>query len=174
MKPEAPKHEDERLKIGLHYEDFAEIDPGVVFHGVKTQVITEEANILYADLTENPQGFHTDEEKAKGSMYGRPVVNGTLTLGVAVGKCVEGVTLDTLVYNVGYDKVVFPAPVFPGDEISITWQKISNRESKSHPDAGIVVLKVDGYKREGGNFKKVISFERTDLVKKRPVEIPTN
>ena len=45
-----------------------------------------------------------------------------------------------LVANLGYDGVVMPSPVFIGDTLHFETNVVSTRESKSRPDAGIVVF----------------------------------
>jgi acyl dehydratase len=50
-------------------------------------------------------------------------------------------TLGTLVANLGYDKLVMPAPVFIGDTMRATSEVVELRASKSRPDAGIVTFR---------------------------------
>ena len=59
--------------------------------------------------------MHLDAEAAAVSEFGRILVNGTFTFALMVGLSVSDTTLDTLVANLGYDKVVMPYPVFIGD-----------------------------------------------------------
>ena len=49
--------------------------------------------------------------------FGKPLVNSIYTFGLMVGVSVSDTTLGTLVANLGYDKLVFPAPVFVGDTL---------------------------------------------------------
>ena len=49
--------------------------------------------------------------------FGQPLVNSIYTFGLMVGVSVSDTTLGTLVANLGYDKLVFPAPVFVGDTL---------------------------------------------------------
>jgi acyl dehydratase len=104
------------------------------------RTVTETDNLLICTLTHNPQPLHLDAEYAAESEFGRIVVNGVFTFGLMVGVSVGDTTLGTLVANLGYDGVVMPSPVFIGDTLRVETSVVSTRESKSRPDAGIVVF----------------------------------
>ena len=109
----------------------------VVAHAV-TRTVTETDNVLVSALTHNPQPMHLDHEVAAGSEFGKPLVNSIYTFGLMIGVSVADTTLGTLVANLGYDRLVFPAPVFVGDTLRSESECIEVRESKSRPNAGIV------------------------------------
>ena len=103
-----------------------------------TRTVTETDNVLISTLTHNPQPLHLDHEVAAASEFGKPLVNSIFTFGLMVGVSVSDTTLGTLIANLGYDKLVFPNPVFAGDTLRSTSECIAVRESKSRPNAGIV------------------------------------
>ena len=103
-----------------------------------TRTVTETDNVLISALTHNPQPLHLDHEAAKASEFGQPLVNSVFTFGLMIGVGVSDTTLGTLVANLGYDKLVFPNPVFVGDTLRSESECIAVRESKSRPNAGIV------------------------------------
>jgi acyl dehydratase len=103
-----------------------------------TRTVTETDNVLISTLTHNPQPMHLDKEVAAKSEFGQPIVNSIYTFGLMVGVSVADTTLGTLVANLGYDKLVFPHPVFAGDTLRSETECIALRESKSRPNAGIV------------------------------------
>jgi acyl dehydratase len=109
----------------------------VVAHAV-TRTVTETDNVLVSVLTHNPQPMHLDHEVAAASEFGKPLVNSIYTFGLMVGVSVSDTTLGTLVANLGYDRLIFPAPVFVGDTLRSESECIEVRESKSRPNAGIV------------------------------------
>ena len=109
----------------------------VVAHAV-TRTVTETDNVLVSALTHNPQPMHLDHQVAAQSEFGKPLVNSIYTFGLMVGVSVSDTTLGTLVANLGYDRLVFPAPVFVGDTLRSESECIEVRESKSRPNAGIV------------------------------------
>ena len=108
-----------------------------VTHAV-TRTVTETDNVLISALTHNPQPLHLDHEAAAASEFGQPLVNSVYTFGLMVGVSVADTTLGTLVANLGYDKLVFPNPVFLGDTLRSETECVAVRESKSRPNAGIV------------------------------------
>lgn len=105
------------------------------------RTVTETDNLLFSTMTHNPQPLHLDVEAAKASEFGRILVNGTFTFGLMVGLSVGDTTLGTLVANLGYDKLVMPAPVFIGDTMRATSEVAELRESKSRPSAGLVTFR---------------------------------
>lgn len=105
------------------------------------RTVTETDNLLFTTMTHNPQPLHLDVESAKKSEFGQILVNGTFTFSLMVGLTVGDTTLGTLVANLGYDKLVMPAPVFIGDTLHATSEVIAIRESKSRPGSGIVTFR---------------------------------
>jgi acyl dehydratase len=104
------------------------------------RTVTETDNLLFSTMTHNPQPLHIDAEAARASEFGRILVNGTFTFALMVGLSVGETTLGTLIANLGYDKVVMPAPVFIGDTLRATSEVVQLRESTSRPAAGIVTF----------------------------------
>ncbi len=103
-----------------------------------TRTVTETDNVLISALTHNPQPMHLDHKVAAASEFGKPLVNSIFTFGLMIGVSVSDTTLGTLVANLGYDKLVFPNPVFAGDTLRSESECIAVRESKSRTNAGIV------------------------------------
>jgi acyl dehydratase len=120
---------------GRYYDEWQVGDR--IAHAV-TRTVTETDNVLISVLTHNPQPLHLDHEVAANSEFGRPLVNSIYTFGLMIGVSVADTTLGTLVANLGYDKLVFPKPVFVGDTLRSESECIAVRESNSRPNAGIV------------------------------------
>jgi acyl dehydratase len=135
-----------------------------VAHAV-TRTVTETDNVLVSALTHNPQPLHLDHEVAAASEFGRPLVNSIYTFGLMVGVSVQDTTLGTLVANLGYDKLVFPNPVFVGDTLRSVSECIAVRESKSRPNAGIVSWAHRSFNQSGD---LVCQCERSALVLRKP------
>jgi len=130
-----------------------------------TRTVTETDNVLISALTHNPQPLHLDHEVAAASEFGRPLVNSIYTFGLMVGVSVADTTLGTLVANLGYDKLVFPNPVFPGDTLRSESECIAMRESKSRPNAGIVTWAHRSFNQRD---ELVCECTRTALLLKKP------
>ena len=145
---------------------FDELQVGDHFQHDRGRTITEMDNVLFSALTMNTQPLHVNEDFAAKTQFGQRLVNGIFTLGLVVGLSVPDLTEGTIVANLGYDKVVHPAPVFHGDTIYVETEVLEKRDSRSHPEAGIVRLKHTGRKQDG---TVVIEVERTVMfLKSRP------
>jgi len=135
-----------------------------VAHSI-TRTVTETDNVLVSALTHNPQPMHLDHEVAGQSEFGQPLVNSIYTFGLMVGVSVADTTLGTLVANLGYDRLVFPAPVFVGDTLRSESECIEVRESKSRPNAGIVTWEHRSFNQRD---ELVCKCSRSALLKKKP------
>jgi acyl dehydratase len=135
-----------------------------VAHAV-TRTVTETDNVLISALTHNPQPMHLDHEVAAASEFGKPIVNSVYTFGLMIGVSVADTTLGTLVANLGYDKLVFPKPVFAGDTLRSESECIAVRPSKSRPNAGIVTWAHRSFNQRG---ELVCECTRTALLLKKP------
>jgi len=136
----------------------------VISHGI-TRTVTETDNVLVSALTHNPQPMHLDHEAAAKSEFGKPLVNSVFTFGLMIGVSVADTTLGTLVANLGYDKLVFPNPVFAGDTLRSETECVAVRESKSRPNAGIVTWAHRSFNQKG---ELVCECTRTALLLKKP------
>ena len=130
-----------------------------------TRTVTETDNVLISVLTHNPQPLHLDHGAAAASEFGKPLVNSVYTFGLMVGVSVADTTLGTLVANLGYDKLVFPNPVFAGDTLRSETECMEVRESKSRPKAGIVTWAHRSFNQRD---ELVCECTRTALLLKTP------
>lgn len=148
---------------GKYYE---ELRVGDQIRHANGRTVTEMDNTLFCALTMNTQPLHLNEDFAEKTVFGQRIVNGIFTMGLVVGLTVSELTEGTVVANLGYDKVVHPNPVFHGDTIYVETEVLEKRESRSHPDRGIVRLKHVGKKADG---TVVVELERTVMFLKKPV-----
>lgn len=148
---------------GVYFED---LTVGRVFeHGLR-RTVTETDNLLVTTLTMNPAALHLDEQYCRDQTeWGQRIVNSVFTLGLVVGISVHDTTLGTTVANLGWDDVRFPRPVFHGDTIHVRSEVLSQRESRSRPDNGVIVFEHVGYNQRG---EVVMTCKRTALMMKRP------
>ncbi len=144
---------------------FEQLNPGDVIRHATTRTITEMDNVLFSALTMNPQPMHIDEEYAKTSMYGTRIVNSCFTLGLLLGFSVPDLTLGTTIAVIALESVVFPKPVFHGDTLRGESTVLERRESKSRPEAGIVIFDHRAYNQRN---ELVASCRRVALMKKMP------
>ena len=135
-----------------------------VSHSI-TRTVTETDNLLISALTHNPQPLHLDYEAAAKTEFKKPLVNSCFTFSLLIGVSVGDTTLGTLVANLGYDKVVFPHPVFIGDTLRGESECIAVRTSKSRPNAGIVTWAHRSFNQRD---ELVCECTRTALLLKKP------
>ena len=147
---------------GRWFDDWAVGDR--IEHAIR-RTVTETDNLMISALTHNPQPLHLDAEAAAASDYGRILVNGTFTFALMVGVSVGDTTLGTLVANLGYDKVVMPAPVFIGDTLRGMTEVVALKDSRSRPGAGIVTFRHEMTNQRG---EIVCACLRTALLRRRP------
>jgi acyl dehydratase len=148
---------------GLYYE---ELEIGRHFVHDVTRTVTETDNVLFTTLTHNTQPLHLDIEFCKQhSEFGGILVNSVFTFGLMLGVSVTDTTLGTTVANLGMDDVKFPAPVHIGDTLRSETTVIEKRDSKSRPDAGIVV-----FEHKSFNQKNILvaHCKRSALMKRKP------
>lgn len=136
----------------------------LIAHSV-TRTVTETDNVLVSALTHNPQPMHLDHEIAAASEFGKPLVNSIYTFGLMVGVSVADTTLGTLVANLGYDKLIFPSPVFVGDTLRSESECLEIRQSKSRSNAGIVTWEHRSFNQRG---ELVCKCTRSALLLKKP------
>jgi len=147
---------------GLYYD---ELEVGRVIQHAIRRTATDMDNMLFSCLTHNPQPLHIDHEAAAKTEFGKPLVNSVFTFGLMIGVSVNDTTLGTLVANLGYDKLVFPKPVFVGDTLRSESECIDVRESKSRPNAGIVTWAHRSFNQRG---ELVCECTRSALLLKKP------
>ena len=146
---------------GLYFEEF---EIGQVFDHALTRTITEMDNVMFCALTHNPQPLHLDEEFGKQTEFGARIVNSLFTLGLVIGVSVNDTTLGTTVANLGMTDVAFRAPVFHGDTIRSQTTVLEKRESKSRPNAGVVLFEHRGFNQKG---QEIAYCKRSGLMLKK-------
>lgn len=147
---------------GLYYEQFS---VGMEFDHALRRTVTETDNIMFCALTHNPQPLHLDEEFAKQTEFGQRIVNSLFTLGLVVGITVGDTTLGTTIANLGMTDIRFVNPVFHGDTIRVVTRVREMRESKSRPNAGLVVFEHSGFNQRD---EEVAYCVRTAFMRKEP------
>ena len=145
---------------------FDELSVGQSFQHPIRRTITEADNVWFSALTHNPALLHLDEEYCKqNTEFGQRIVNSAFTLGLMVGISVGDTTLGTAVANLGWDEVRFPKPVFHGDTLRVESEVLELRESKSRPNAGVVVFLHRAYNQRN---ELVAQCKRSGMQLKRP------
>ena len=148
---------------GLYFEDFV---AGTVYEHRLTRTVTQMDNMLFSNMTLNPQPLHIDRHFCEQETeWGQPLMNSLFTLGLMIGISVTDISLGTTIANLGMTDVRFPNPLFEGDTVHCTTEILGKRESKSRPGAGIVELHHKAFKQDG---TLVAECKRSAFIRMRP------
>ena len=131
---------------GLYFESF---EVGRVYQHPLRRTVTEMDNMLFSNMTLNPQPLHIDRHFCEQETdWGQALMNSLFTLGLMIGIQVSDMTVCTTIANLGMKDVKFPNPLFQGDTVHCTTEVLSKRESKSRPGAGIVEFHHKAFKQD--------------------------
>lgn len=153
----------EEILSGPYFEDLV---PGLRYRNPHGRTITDADNIWFSLLTGNVNPIHFDkgyvEKNYSGEPFGgRLVVNGLLTLGIAVGLTTH---LSSRGFMLGIENIRFHKPVFAGDTIYAEAEVIEARESRSRPGFGVVRIRTRAYNQRG---ELVLECDRVIMIPKR-------
>jgi acyl dehydratase len=145
---------------------FEDLKPGFKFKSPVGRTLTDVDNIWFSLLTNNVNQIHFNKDYVEkhysgDPFHGRLVVNGILTLAIAVGLTSH---LSARGFMLGLENVRFRRPVFAGDTIYAEAEVVEARESRSRPGYGIVRLRTKAYNQRG---EVVLEFDRIIMVPKR-------
>ncbi len=135
---------DERRRVeqrGLYFEEF---DLDAVYLHRPGRTVTEADNVFFTTLTMNTQSLHLDAAWSETQPFGQRLVNSMFTLSTVVGASVAQLSQGTIVANLGFEAVRFPAPLFHGDTLYSETIVRAKRLSESRPGQGIVTLEHTG------------------------------
>lgn len=163
MSEDIPGEKRRVIQRGLWFD---EIEVGTVYEHRPGRTATEADNVLFTTLTMNTQTLHLDQAASENlPPFHDRLVNSMFTLSTLVGLSVSQLTQGTLVANLGFTDVSFPAPVRHGDTIYAETLIVSKRESKSRAGEGVVTFAHTARNQRG----EVIALAtRTTLVRMKP------
>ena len=95
---------------GLYFDDFV---VGTLYEHRLTRTVTQMDNMLFSNMTLNPQPLHIDRHFCEQETeWGQPLMNSLFTLGLMIGISVNDITIGTTIANLGMTDVRFPHPLF--------------------------------------------------------------
>ena len=149
-------------KPGMWFEDFA-IDQLMITPG---RTITEHDIYTFGGLTGDLYELHTNEDYARTTPFKGRIAHGMLGLSVMHGLVCRTLHVEgTGVAMLGWDKIAHKLPIRIGDSVRTRWRATEKRESRSHPDAGVVVEWLELLNQHD---YVVLQGQYTSLVRKRP------
>jgi acyl dehydratase len=156
---EAARHK----RGGMYFDDF---EIGRIYEHRLTRTVTQMDNMLFSNMTLNPQPLHIDRHFcAQETEWGQPLMNSLFTLGLMIGISVNDLTVGTTIANLGMTDTRFPHPLFENDTVHCTTEVIGKRESNSRPTAGILEFHHRAYNQHD---KLVAECRRQAFIIRRP------
>jgi acyl dehydratase len=121
-------------------------------------VVIEKDEMLAFARRFDPQPFHVDPVAAENSLLGGLCASGWYTASLWMRAWVDAVLLDsTSQGSPGGRELAWPAPVFPGDELTFRGEIVSARTSSSRPTLGIVEVTGTGHRGDDLVLKMTFS-----------------
>ena len=143
------------------FEDYA---PGSV-HELGSVSVSEREIVEFARRYD-AQPFHVDAQEAAAGPFGGLVASGWQTAAMTMTLLVEHF-LDpaTSLGSPGLDELRWPAPVRPGDTLTVRVTVMEARPSVSKPDRGLVRSHIEARNERG---ETVMTVKVMNLVRRRP------
>jgi len=143
-----------------HFEDYV---LGHV-HELGT-IAVDESEVITFGRRYDPQYFHTDPEKAKGSPFGGLIASGWHTASLMMRVLVEHYLPHAAsLGSPGIDELRWTRPVRPGDTLSVRATVLGARRSESKPDRGLVQTQLDVMNQ---NDEVVMSAKAMNMIRAR-------
>ena len=94
------------------------------------KTVSESDVYLFAGLTGDLSPNHVDEEYMRKTKYGRRIAHGALIVGLMSHASTKIITdLPGTIVSYGYDRIRFPAPLFLGDTVTVTYEIVARDEA---------------------------------------------
>lgn len=143
---------------------FDDLPVGFTFETASRSLPLEE--ILEFANKWDPQPFHTDEKKAKESIYGGLIASGFHTIMAAFLLTLDAdVFTEASMGSPGMDKIRWYLPVRPGDTIRVRATVLASAVSKSRPDRGRTTLRYEVFNQ---NDERVAEYTAVQLLRCKP------
>lgn len=159
---------------------FEEVSVGDVTE-LGSHTFTREEIIAFAGRYD-PQPFHVDEAAAKDSLFGGLCASGWHTGCIWLRLLIQhrqrriaemiaaGETPPRFGPSPGVRDLRWLKPVYPGDTISYRSTVIGKKDTKSHPEWGLMISRHEGFNQDG---EPVIGLQGSVLVERRePAHLP--
>ena len=137
----------------LYFED---LTTGRVFD-LGTTVVDHDEMVAFARRFD-PQPFHVDEEAGKASIFGGLAASGWFTASLWMRAYYDSVLARAAsLGSPGGEEIVWPAPVFAGDELRAVMEVVEARRSRSRPNLGLVKLRASLHRGDEMVFRSVFT-----------------
>lgn len=128
------------------------------------EVVTEASIVSFARRYD-PQEFHVDPLRAATSPFGGLIASGWHTAGVLTRMLTKHyLSPASSLGSPGIDELRWPAPVRPGDRLSVKLEILEARRSRSKPDRGLVTAKIAVRNQAGAD---VMTLKLVNVIRAR-------
>ena len=133
--------------------------------------VTREEILAFARQFD-PQPFHTDEERAKTSLYGGLIASGWHTAAIFMRLLVDGLLNETAsMGSPGVDELRWLLPVRPGDTLGARFIVRETLPSARHLDRGTIVSQCEVRNQRDEVVMRTIG---RNIIGRRPPEAPAS
>jgi acyl dehydratase len=148
----------------LYFEDLA---PGQTYKTMGVTV-TEESIIRFA-LEYDFQPFHADKVAAEKSLFGGLIASGIQTIALTMRLCNQAqLFAGNAIAGLGLDEARFLRPVHAGDTIRAVATILECRDTKSHPNGGIVTWALQTFNQKE---EEVFKTKLVNITMRRPATL---
>ena len=162
---ESPPSASAPRTIRYYWEDF---EVGTVREYGRCEV-TREAVLEFA-ARYDPQPFHLDDDAAATSLFGRLAASGWHTCALAMRMMCDGYLLESAsLGSPGVERLAWPAPVYPGDVLTLRNTVLESRPLASRPTVGMVRSRSEVLNQDG---EVVLSMEGVGFFGRRAPPAP--
>jgi acyl dehydratase len=151
------------MKEIQYFEDFV-VDEEQQFQG-EYELTSDE--IVEIGRRWDPQPWHTDEAAAKDTLYGGLVASSAHLFAITSWFGTNMPKHTAALAALGFDELRIHAPGRVGDRLHATARCIEKRASRSKPDRGIVISRMELLNQ---NDELILSMCTTFMVARRPTE----
>lgn len=129
--------------------------------------VTESHVVQWANFAGDWLPLHVDQHASAKTAFGGIVAHGPLTLALALGLVIQtGCFGDCVIAWLGLDEVRLPAPVKPGDTVTVRATVIDQSPSSTKSDRGRATL---AYEVSNQRSETVMTFASTFLMRRQGV-----
>ncbi len=144
-----------------YFEDYP---PGSAFE--LGSVVVTEAQIVDFARQFDPQEFHVDRERSVAGPFGGLIASGWHTASLMMSLLVASfLDAGTSLGSPGIDELRWPAPVRPGDTLTVKVSILEARKSRTKPDRGLLHSHIEVRNQSGVT---VMTVKAMNLVRCRP------
>jgi acyl dehydratase len=137
---------------------------GQTFRSGTIRITTDEIKRFALEF--DPQPFHLDEIAADKTMFRGLAASGWHTAALTMKLLVASDFVPANgIIGAGFEELLWPRPVRPGDELQVEIEVLSTRRSKSNPRQGLVKLRFTTVNQNGDTVQSSMG---TIVVIRRP------